>query len=225
MAEKAAAAVLDFTDTKDRNESGVNKKRVPAGDYIATVVRVEDRPTKETKEAQWMYVISLDSIRGTGYPYYCKLQANQLWKVRNLFLAGGLAIPKKKVRLDPNRVVGKKIAVTMEDDEYDGKLQSVIAEIFPPSELEDEANAGTETDEDDEEYDDEEDPQAEVDGEEEDAEDEEEEEEEPEPTPPPRRRTAAAKKAAPAKASIPRQRKAEPEVSDDELDELDLDEI
>jgi hypothetical protein len=221
MAEKATAAVLDFTDTKDRNESGVNKKRVPAGDYLATVTRVEDRPTKETKEAQWMYVISLDSIRGTGYPYYCKLQANQLWKVRNLFLAGGLTIPKKKVKLDPNRVVGKKVAVTMEDDEYDGKLQSVIAEIFPPSELEDTVDS---TDEDEEEYDDEEAEDTAEEPEEEEEEDE--EEEEPEPAPAPKRRTAAAaKKAAPAKASIPRQRKAEPEVSDDELDELDLDEI
>lgn len=223
MVDKAAAAVLDFSDVKDRNESGVNKKRVPAGDYIATVVRVEDRPTKESKEAQWMYVISLDSIRGTGYPYYCKLQANQLWKVRNLFLAGGLAIPKKKVRLDPNRVVGKKIAVTMEDDEYDGKLQSVIAEIFPPSELQEEAGGNEEEEDDGEEYDEEAEAEEEVDDEEEET--DEEEEEEPEPTPPPRRRTAAAKKAAPAKASIPRQRKAEPTVSDDELDELDLEDI
>lgn len=225
MADKASAAVLDFTDTKDRNESGVNKKRVPAGDYLATVVRVEDRPTKETKEPQWMYVISLDTIRGTGYPYYCKLQPNQLWKVRNLFLAGGVVIPKKKVKLDPNRVVGKKIAVTMEDDEYDGKLQSVIAEIFPPSELVDE-NAGPDEDEEDGEYDEEDGDNLPAEEEDEGQDEEEdEEEEEPEPAPAPKRRTAAAKKAAPAKASIPRQRKAEPEVSDDELDELDLDEI
>jgi hypothetical protein len=217
MAEKATAAVLDFTDTKDRNESGVNKKRVPAGDYLATVVRVEDRPTKETKEPQWMYVISLDKIRGTGYPYYCKLQANQLWKVRNLFLAGGLAIPKKKVKLDPNRVVGKKIAVTMEDDEYDGKLQSVIAEIFPPSELE-EVDDSPEEDEEEEEYDDEE---TEDTAEEEPEEDEEEEEEEPAPAP---KRRPVAKKAAP-KARIPGQRKPEPEVTDDELEELDLEDL
>jgi hypothetical protein len=219
MAEKATAAVLDFTDTKDRNESGVNKKRVPAGDYLATVVRVEDRPTKETKEAQWMYVISLDTIRGTGYPYYCKLQANQLWKVRNLFLAGGLTIPKKKVKLDPNRVVGKKIAVTMEDDEYDGKLQSVIAEIFPPSELVDETD-GTPEDED-EEYDDE---AEEAEDEVEEEPEEEEEDEEEEPAPAPKRRTTTARKAAP-KARIPGQRKAEPEVTDDELEELDLEDI
>lgn len=218
MADKAASAVLDFSDVKDRNESGINKKRVPAGDYLARVARVEDRPVKDTKEPQWMFVISLESVRGRAYPYYCKLQANQLWKVRNLFLAGGLTIPKKKVRLDPNKVVGKLVGVTMEDDDYDGKLQSVIAEVFPASELQEDNDAGAESDED--EYDDEE---AEDSTEEEPEEDE--EEEEPEPTPPPRR----AKKAAPsARGKIPAQRKASPkaeDVSDDELDELDLEDI
>lgn len=233
MAEKAAAAVIDFSGVKDRNESGINKKRVQAGDYLARVTRVEDRPTKETKSPQWMYVLSLESVRGTGYPYYCKLEPNQLWKVRNLFLAAGIAIPKKKVRLDPNKVVGKLVGVTMEDDEYDGKLQSVIAEIFPASELNDDANdSGSSDDEDEEdgeEYDEEETTEEEEPEEDEEEEaDEEEEEEEPEPAPAPRRR-AAAKKAAPAaKAKIPAQRKASPkvdEVDEDELDELDIDSI
>src|SRR5690606_37303696 len=70
-----------------------------------------------------------------SYPYYCKLQENQLWKLRNLLIAAGLSVPKKKLKLDPNRVVGKTIGVTMEDDEYDGKLKSVIAAVFPAAEL------------------------------------------------------------------------------------------
>lgn len=227
MAEKAASAVIDFSGVKDRNESGINKKRVTAGDYLARVVRVEDRPTKTDKSPQWMYVIALEKVRGTGYPYYCKLEPNQLWKVRNLFLAGGITIPKKKVRLDPNKVIGKLIGVTMEDDEYDNKLQSVIAEIFPASELDDSASDDTDEDDTDEEEEDEEEVEDSADDEETDEEEDEEdeEEEEPEPAPAPKRRAAAAKKAAPARAKIPAQRKAEPEVADDELDELDLDEI
>lgn len=230
MAEKAAAAVIDFSGVKDRNESGINKKRVAAGDYLARVSRVEDRPVKETKAPQWMYVLTLEKVRGTGYPYYCKLEANQLWKVRNLFLAAGIAIPKKKVRLDPNKVVGKVVGVTMEDDEYDGKLQSVIAEIFPASELSDDDSADDSAEDDGEEYDEEEEEGTEEEPEEdeEEAEEEEDEEEEPEPEPAPRRR-AAAKKAAPAaRAKIPAQRKASPkvdEVDEDELDELDIDSI
>lgn len=227
MADKPSSAVLDFSGVKDRSESGINKKRVTAGDYLARVKAVEDRPVKGTKEPQWMYVVALEKVRGTGYPYYCKLDPNQLWKIRNLFLACGVAIPKKKVRLDPNKIVGKVLGVTMEDDEYDGKLQSVIAEVFPASEL-DETESGTDEGDEDEYDDEEEDSEDEAEDEAtdtEEEEDEEDEEEEPEPEPAQRRR-AAAKKAAPAaKAKIPAQRKSEPEVTDDELDELDLEDI
>ena len=221
MADKAATAVIDFSGVKDRNESGINKKRVPAGDYLAKIARVEDRPVKDTKEAQWMYVISLEKVRGRAYPYYCKLSENQLWKLRNLFLACGITIPKKKVRVDPNKIVGKLLGVTMEDDEYDGKLQSVVAEVFPASELnDDDTDAGDDEEEDEEE---EETEDAEDSDEDEDEEEEEEEEEE-EPEPAPKRRPAK-KATSSARGKIPAQRKAEPEVTDDELDELDLEDI
>lgn len=146
--EKAAvagAAILDFTDVKDGG-SRFNKKRLPAGDYKATIVKVEDAPTKEKKEPQWLFTISIASDSSARYPYYCKLVENQLWKVRNLAVAAGLSVPKKKVKLDPNKLVGKTIAVTLEDDEYEGKLQSTIAATFPTSELD--PIAGVDEDED-----------------------------------------------------------------------------
>lgn len=228
MADKASAAILDFTDVKDGGAS-FNKKRVPAGDYLAKVTKVEDRPVKGTEEPQWLFTIELtEKFTDRKFPYYCKLVPNQLWKVRNLFLAAGLAIPKKKVKLDPNKVVGKTIAITLEDDEYDGKMQSTVSQTFPANELDD---TGVSDEDEDEEYEDEEEETEEVDTaeeEEEEPEDEEEEEEEEEPEPPKRR---PAKKAA---ASIPGQRKASPAtarrkaappVEDEELEELDLEGI
>jgi hypothetical protein len=140
----AKAKTLDFSDVK---ESGgrFNTKRQPAGDYKALVMSVEDSPTKETNEPQWLFIIKV----GSGmYPYRTKLVANQLWKVRNLFVAAGLPAPKKKETVDPNKVVGKPIAVTLEDDEYDGKMKSQIASVFPPSELGE--GAGDDDDSDDE---------------------------------------------------------------------------
>lgn len=226
MVDKASAAILDFTDVKDGGAS-FNKKRVPAGDYLAKVTKVEDRPTKDTKEPQWLYTIELqEKYTDRKYPMYCKLVPNQLWKLRNLFLACGVAIPKKKVKLDPNKIVGKLLGVTMEDDEYDGKLQSNVSQTFPASELDD-APAGDDEDTEDEDLDEEEEAEAEEEEPEAEEEDEEEEEE-----PAPARRPA--KKAA---ATIPAQRKASPtaakrrpapkveEIDDDELEELDLEDI
>lgn len=161
---KATARVIDMSNVK---EGGTfSKRRVPAGDYEAKILKVEDATVKKGDnegEPQYLFTVSLSKHPANKYPYYCTLVANQLWKLRNLFVAAGKAVPKKKLKLDPNLIVGKTIAVTMEDDEYEGKMQSVIAAVFPASEL----NA-VETDGDDEVEDDDE---AEAESEDDEAED------------------------------------------------------
>lgn len=211
----AAAAILDFSNVSEGGQS-FNKKRVPAGDYLARITAVVSSPSSKDGGAQWLFTIQLENkFTDRKFPFYCKLVENQLWKLRNLLLAAGMAVPKKKVKLDPNRVVGKLIGVTLDDDEYDGKAQSNVSATFPASELTDTESDTEEeydTEEEDEETEDEEDEATE------DSDDTEDEEDEEEPAPAP-------KKAA-ARGSIPRQTKREvAEVSDDELDELDLDEL
>lgn len=223
--------VVDFSNVKDGGN--FNKKRVAEGDYAAKVLKVQDSPAKDGVH-QWLFTVEIPG-EGGKYPYYCKLQENQLWKLRNLCLAAGIQVPKKKVKVDPNKLVGKMVAVTMEDDEYEGKKQSVIGAVFPISELSDSPADDDEdldgTDEDDEE--DEEEPTPppkkkaaakkpapvveEEDDEDEDEEDDEEEDEEPEPTPPPKKKAKAA--AAPAKKG------KKPPVTEEDLEELDLDDI
>lgn len=145
-AKAARAKKLDFTDVK---ESGgrFNTKRQREGDYAGLILSVEDSPTKETNEDQWLFTIKV----GSGvYPYRCKLVPNQLWKIRNIFVAAGLPAPRKKETVDPNKVVKKKIGVTLEDDEYNGKPKSNIAAVFPPSELTDGENEADDEPDDDE---------------------------------------------------------------------------
>jgi hypothetical protein len=138
MAEgKASVRTIDMSNVKDGGGT-FNKRRVVAGDYEGKIVKVEDAKVKKGDnegEFQYLFTIVLSSHPANKYPYYCTLVANQLWKLRNLFIAAGKQVPKKKVKLDPNVIVGKTIGVTMEDDEYEGKAQSVIAAVFPASEL------------------------------------------------------------------------------------------
>lgn len=129
----ATAKVIDLTNVKDGGN--FNKRRMPAGDYPARITKVEDAKSKADETFQWLFTIAVDN--GGTYPYYCKLQENQLWKVRNLCIAAGMNVPKKKLKLDPEKLVGKRIAVTLEDDEYEGKKQSVVQATFPLSELDD----------------------------------------------------------------------------------------
>jgi hypothetical protein len=146
----ATAKSLDFTNVKEGGE--FNKKHQTPGDYRAKIMGVKDAPTKENNEPQWCFTIKVGS--GT-YPYYCKLVENQLWKIRNIFVAAGKTVPKKKVKVDPQIVVGKEIAVTLGDDEYKDRLQSNIESVFPLSELGDSGDPHADDDDDPEDDEDE----------------------------------------------------------------------
>lgn len=149
---------VDFTNVKEGGN--FSKKHMLSGDYLAKVTKVEDAVPKDEDDntPMWLYTMQLAKTPSATYPYYCKLQDNQLWKVRNLLVAAGKNVPKKKVGVDPNAVVGKMVAVSLDDTEYNGKEQSEITAVFSPSELEnvEEADPDDVDDVDDEDEDEEE---------------------------------------------------------------------
>lgn len=146
----ATAQTLDMTNVQDG--VGFNKRRQREGDYKAKIVSVQNAKKKDdASKKMWLFAIQIGS--GT-YPFYCGFGEKELWKIRNLFQAAGIAIARKKTQLDPNKLVGKYIGATLGDTEYDGKNQSQIEATFPVSELEDselEDEGDTEEEEDDEE--------------------------------------------------------------------------
>lgn len=260
---KASSRQVDFSGVKDGGN--FNKKRIPSGDYLAKIVKVEDAESKTDKTFQYLFSIKIVERPSSILPYYCKLQDNQLWKLRNILIAAGKVVPKKKMKVDVNALVGKEIGVTIEDAEYEGKDQSEIAGVFPKSELDDLPVSDSSDDDDDDEDEDEEEAEEVADDEEED-EDEAEEEAEPEEEDDEEeeaegdeydamdrlalRRTLQgldrsiktstkqsdddlrdlirdlkSKAAAPAKASTKKSKKKASEVTDDELEELDIDNL
>lgn len=213
-ATSGSEAVLDFTNVKDSGAGGFNKRRQPAGDYLGKVTKVVDAPAKGDGVMQWLFTIE---INGGTYPYYCKHVENQLWKIRGLFVAAGINVPKKRVKVNPSMVVGKTIGVTLEDDEYDNKKQSNIGGIMPPSEITDQ---GDDPDDEDDEDEEEETPApapkakakpapAPVAEDDDDDEEDDEDDEEEAPAPPPVKKKKAAPKV----------------VADDDLEELDIEDL
>lgn len=174
----ATGQIVDFSNVKEGGN--FNKKRIPSGDYLAKVVKIDDA---EAKDGVFQYLISIkiEKHASSVFPYYCKLQENQLWKLRNILIAGGLVVPKKRTKVDPNRLLNKLIGVTIEDAEYEGKEQSEIAAVFPAAELGDAPDVAEDGDDDGDEDEPEEAEEPEV--EEDEPEDEPEEEVDPfEPT-------------------------------------------
>lgn len=152
----ASAKTVDMSTVKERG--AFNPKRVAEGDYAAKIVKVEDSKVKESGDFMYVFTIKLDKYSQYSYPYRCKLEENQLWKLRNILVAAGLNVPKKRMKVDPNKAVGKSIGVTMEDDEYEGRPKSEVNAVFPVSELADGIEIGTD-DADDDDFDEESAPQ------------------------------------------------------------------
>lgn len=238
---------VDFSDVKE--SSGINPKQQPEGDYLMRIIKVEMKSTKEKNEPMALLLFQDANMRSAVYPYYCTFTDNMLWKIRNAFIAAGVPVPKSKGKIDLGKLINKEVAVTLEDDEYDGKMKSVISAVFHKDELE-----PVDAEEDDFVEDDEEEEEeapapvkkkkaaAPVVEEDDEEEDDEEEEEAPVVKAPSKRTLArrAEKEAAAAAAAeeededdeeeevvapVKKKAKAAPVVEEDDEDDLDLDEI
>jgi ribosomal protein L12E/L44/L45/RPP1/RPP2 len=191
--------VLDFTHVKEGGGS-FTKKRVKAGDYLCRITKFEVTEVKKGENKgnkQWLFTLAIEGRHGATYPYYCQLEENVLWKIRNLLVAAGINVPKKKVKVKPKVLIGKLVGVTLDDAEYDGREQSEVTAVFPASEVEG-ASARDASDDDDDEDEDEETG----------ADEEEEEDEEP----------------APKKSKKSKKSKKAPEPDEDDEDDEDEDE-
>lgn len=124
--------VADFTNVKDDGQ--FQPRRVPDGDYRAKVTAVDDHTSKAGNK-QWVFTIVLEGRSRATYPYYCGFAEKEVWKIRNLLIAAGLTVPKKKVKVNPNTLVGKTIGVAMESEEFNDKWKSVVQATFPASDV------------------------------------------------------------------------------------------
>ena len=144
---KPLVAKIDFTNVTEG--SGIRPKQLPPGEYAASIKDVKAGNSKKTGTPQWCFLIVPDKHPGATYPYYCQLTADQAWKIRQVLVAIGVSVPKSVKTIDASKLIGKKLGIILEDDEYEDKLKSVIDSLIPLSEVA-ENDAPDADDEDDE---------------------------------------------------------------------------
>lgn len=115
---------LDFSKVEER--SGWNSKEMPEGLHEFRIELVDLKDANDGT-AMWTYGLrpTNPKYKTRLFPYYCKHQANQLFKLRDLFVAAGLTVPKKRVGLDPDAPVGKLVAAEVSDasGQYAGRSE------------------------------------------------------------------------------------------------------
>lgn len=143
----ATTKIIDMTNVKERGN--FNPRHKTPGDYRAKVVKVEDHQAKDSAVVdQWVFTVALVGDMRATYGYYVGWDPKFAWKSRGLLVAAGLMAPDKKarVKVDPNKLVGKEIGITLDDDEYEGRMKSTIVSVFPTSELTESADDADGTD-------------------------------------------------------------------------------
>lgn len=214
---------LDFSKVEER--SGYNSRQMPEGLYEAKVSGFELR---DAPDGTGMVVYGLrptsQKYSTRNFSYFCKLQQNQLWKLRDLLVAAGETVPKKSTQIDPEKIVGAKVVIEVGDGTGQYSDRSEVVAVYPLSALEnleddgdeddddyeedesededyDDESDDSDEDEDDDEYEDEDDEDLDEDDDDDYEDDEDEEDEEPEPAPKRSAKKPAAKKAPAKKAA------------------------
>lgn len=125
-----AKITLDFSNVSEG--STFSPRRLPEGTYLATLAKVESKTSKAGNPMLVYTIIPVEHPTAV-YPYYIVLDEKQLWKFRALLLAAGKEVPKRKVTVDPESIVGKQVMIDLEDDEWEGREKSTVAGVFKPS--------------------------------------------------------------------------------------------
>lgn len=137
---------IDFTNTKER--SSFNTKHVPSGLYKAKVTAVLEKEAGDgVPMLVYTFVLEDKRYADRRFPYYCKLQQNQLWKLRDLLIAAGMSVPRKSVQIDPERIVNKTVVISLVDDSYNGIVRSTVDNVYAADILDDEEANSEESEE------------------------------------------------------------------------------
>jgi hypothetical protein len=208
-----AKLVVDFKGVEAGGGGG--GARVPEDDYRAKVIETKVTESKSSGNTMvvWRFEITRGKQKGKKLkPDYSTLTKESLWKLMGILEALGYDVPQKKLDIAPilKKVQGKECGVTVVDDEYEGKMQSKIADYMDLETLE---SGGDDEDDDDDEDTDDTDDEDESDDDESDEDDDDDDEEEEKPKKKAKVKTKKAKK---SKKS---------DDDEDEIEDLDLDEL
>lgn len=151
---------IDFSGVDKEIRSGGRAAHVPEGDYLAKPVKAELRKSEKSgsKYLSWRFqLIEPKKYKGKTLYDRTSLKPDALWNLRNLIHAAiGKNIAGKVLNFDPEVIYGKPLMITVEDDEYEGKIRSQIVDYQPKKKYEEADEDEDEEDEDDEEEEEEE---------------------------------------------------------------------
>ncbi len=112
-------------------EVGGGRAHIPPGDYTVEVVEVEKTTSKAGNEMlAWIFLGKSKQAKGKKFYYHVVL--DQDWKIKETFEGLGVDTSEDFV-VTPSELVGLEGTATIDDEEYNGKINSKIVRLLMPN--------------------------------------------------------------------------------------------
>lgn len=139
-----AAVELDFTNVKEF----AGRPRIPEGDYAFKIASIDTKTNSKAGNPMW--TVELDVIgpsqEGQRLKTYLALTEKALFKLRDLLESIGLKVGKQKIKIDPQKLVGRTVGANIRDGEPYGEkglISSEVAYFIPVDEVGNDVAAST----------------------------------------------------------------------------------
>jgi hypothetical protein len=156
-----ATRKVDMSGVDTEIRKGGRSKRVPEADYLLKIMEGSWEEGDKADYIRWRFQITKGKYKGGTLYCNTSLSPKALWNLRNLiFAATGKNMAGKAFKFDPEKLHGKIVGASVEDDEYENKVRSIPVDFFPkdkyeePEEEEEDEDEEEETEEEDEEEED-----------------------------------------------------------------------
>ncbi len=153
---------IDFGGVDKEIRRGGSRVHIPEGDYILKIVDASEETGEKSgaKYLRWTFQVHEGEHKGKRLRMNTSLKPDALWNLRNLIHAAlGKNVAGKAVNFDPETLYGKVVGGAVEDNEFNDRISSQVASVFPR----DEANPVEDSDEEEEEEDEDEEEEEEED--------------------------------------------------------------
>ena len=120
---------VDFTGVEARG-----RIRVSEGDYLAKVVKLEQKPSaqKKTPGLHITFEGLSGELKGKRITDSHWLTKDSLWTLRNMLEAMGFQVPSGPMKINDKMLKGRKVGLTVIDgEEYKGRISSEIGDYIP----------------------------------------------------------------------------------------------
>lgn len=122
---------IDFTNVED------SFPEIGAGRYLVKVKSVESKKKDDGEYPYllWELTIISGSEKGSNLRHMTTLSPKGLFNLRDTLIALGLKVPKSAVNVNPDKLIGKQMAVDVILEDYNGKTYPKVKKTLPASEF------------------------------------------------------------------------------------------